>query len=96
MASIENNNLEQEVSHADEKPHGQVREVTAASVALAAAVAEQKPNLWSPNMIKLYMIMSIGYRYVCSLYTSLVQTSLPILSSCSLSVLSFPSAMSAH
>jgi hypothetical protein len=66
MASTENNNLQQEVSVADEKPHGQVREVTAASVALAAAVAEQKPNIWSPNMIKLYMIMSIGYRYVCS------------------------------
>lgn len=45
----------------DEKPHGEVREVAAASVALTAAVAEQKPNLLSPNMIRLYLIMSIGY-----------------------------------
>ena len=36
-------------------------EINAASVALAAAVASQKPNPWSRNMIKLYFIMAIGY-----------------------------------
>ncbi|KAI1848839.1 hypothetical protein JX265_001169 [Neoarthrinium moseri] len=57
------NNLKPEVSVVDEKqPHGQVHQVQAASVALAAAVAEQKPNLLSSNMIKLYGIMAIGYR----------------------------------
>jgi hypothetical protein len=30
-------------------------------VALAAAVAEQKPKIWSKNMIRLYMIMAVGY-----------------------------------
>ncbi|KAI1258324.1 hypothetical protein MGN70_001373 [Eutypa lata] len=38
-----------------------VQQVNTASVALAAAVAEQKPKLLSPNMIKLYAIMGIGY-----------------------------------
>ncbi len=46
---------------ADEKPVGRVAQVNTASVALAAAVAEQKPNLWSRNMIRLYFIMGIGY-----------------------------------
>ncbi|KAK8878735.1 lactose permease [Apiospora arundinis] len=50
-----------EVSIMDEKPHGEVREVSAASVALTAAVAEQKPNLMSPNMLRLYLIMAVGY-----------------------------------
>lgn len=45
----------------DEKPIGNVKEVHTTSVALAAAMAEQKPNLWSANMIKLYLIMSVGY-----------------------------------
>ncbi|KAK8045609.1 general substrate transporter [Apiospora rasikravindrae] len=49
------------VSITEEKPHGEVREVAAASVALTAALAEQKPKLLSPNMIRLYLIMSIGY-----------------------------------
>lgn len=40
---------------------GQVTEVNAASVALAAAVAEQKPSHFSPNMLRLYGIMAIGY-----------------------------------
>ncbi|OAL49238.1 general substrate transporter [Pyrenochaeta sp. DS3sAY3a] len=40
---------------------GHVKEAHVASVALAAAVEAQKPNLWSPNMIKLYGIMGIGY-----------------------------------
>jgi hypothetical protein len=41
---------------------GHVTEINAASVALAAAVAAQKPSLWSKNMLKLYFIMGIGYR----------------------------------
>lgn len=45
----------------DEKPIGNVKEINTNSVALAAAIAAQKPSLWSPNMIKLYMIMSVGY-----------------------------------
>jgi len=40
---------------------GKVTEVQAASVALAAALAGQKPNLLSKNMLKLYFIMSVGY-----------------------------------
>lgn len=44
-----------------EKPTGNVKEVNTQSVALAAAIAAQKPKLTSPNMIKLYLIMSIGY-----------------------------------
>lgn len=44
-----------------EKPTGNVKNVNTKSVALAAAIAAQKPNLLSPNMIKLYLIMSIGY-----------------------------------
>lgn len=44
-----------------EKPTGNVKEVNTQSVALAAAIAAQKPKLLSPNMIKLYLIMSVGY-----------------------------------
>jgi hypothetical protein len=40
---------------------GNTIEVQAASVALAAAMAAQKPNLLSKNMLKLYFIMSVGY-----------------------------------
>ncbi len=57
-------NLKPKVSVTDEKEPGDsggVHQINAASVALAAAVAEQKPKLMSPNMIKLYMIMGIGY-----------------------------------
>lgn len=45
----------------DEKPIGNVKEINTTSVALSAAMAAQKPNLLSPNMIQLYMIMSVGY-----------------------------------
>lgn len=41
--------------------HGQVTQIQTASVALAAAVAAQKPRLLSRNMIQLYAIMAIGY-----------------------------------
>ena len=38
-----------------------VKDLNPASAALAAAVASQKPNPWSKNMLKLYSIMAIGY-----------------------------------
>lgn len=40
---------------------GEVRSIQAASVALAAAIAGQKPSLLSKNMLKLYFIMAVGY-----------------------------------
>jgi hypothetical protein len=44
------------------EPVGGVKEVTAASVALAAAVVARKPSsLLSPGMLKLYFILSVGY-----------------------------------
>lgn len=50
------------VQAVDEKyATGNVRQVSAASVALAAATAAQKPSLLSKNMIKLYFIMGVGY-----------------------------------
>ena len=45
----------------ESKPAGEVREVTAASVALASAVAAKKPSLTSPGMLKLFFILSVGY-----------------------------------
>lgn len=53
--------VHEEFAGGDEKPIGKVKEVHTTSVALAAAVAAQKPKLLSKNMIKLYMIMGIGY-----------------------------------
>ena len=51
-----------EVHTIDEKyATGNVRQVQAASVALAAATAAQKPSLLSKNMLKLYFIMAVGY-----------------------------------
>jgi hypothetical protein len=51
-----------EVHTVDEKyATGNVRQVQAASVALAAATAAQKPSLLSKNMLKLYFIMAVGY-----------------------------------
>ena len=51
-----------EVPTIDEKiGSGNVVQVQAASVALAAAMAAQRPSLLSKNMLKLYAIMSIGY-----------------------------------
>lgn len=56
------------VSHdavADEKPalraETQLKEVAATSVALEAAISEDKPRMFSKGMIKLWMIMGIGY-----------------------------------
>ncbi|TDZ15771.1 Lactose permease [Colletotrichum orbiculare MAFF 240422] len=68
MAPLEESKSRTEFEHDnapfDEKAAvavGNVKEVNAASVALAAALAEKKPNIWSPNMLKLYFIMAIGY-----------------------------------
>ncbi|KAH7124764.1 lactose permease [Dactylonectria macrodidyma] len=44
-----------------EEPHHKTHQLNTHSVALAAAVAEQNPNPWSQNMIKLYVIMGLGY-----------------------------------
>ncbi|RDW75472.1 putative lactose permease [Coleophoma cylindrospora] len=52
----------QEVNYLDEKaPTGEVKQLNAASVALAAAIEAQKPSLLSKNMFKLYFIMAVGY-----------------------------------
>ncbi|ETS77587.1 hypothetical protein PFICI_09649 [Pestalotiopsis fici W106-1] len=61
MATTDDHKAEVSLAH-EEVPHGEVRQVQAASVALASAVAEQKPKLWSKNMRQLYAIMGIGYR----------------------------------
>ena len=63
MASHEQRQPAQDAPVADEKDGvvGRVAHVNTASVALAAAVAGQKPNLWSRSMIRLYFIMGIGY-----------------------------------
>ncbi|KAI1356089.1 lactose permease [Xylaria sp. FL0043] len=55
------NDLKHIDSVADEKLYGETREINAASAALEAAVAQQKPKLLSPNMLRLYVIMGIGY-----------------------------------
>lgn len=44
-----------------EKPSGMVVETSTASVALAAALADNKPGLLSRQMFRLYGIMIIGY-----------------------------------
>ncbi|KAI0542010.1 lactose permease [Xylaria digitata] len=59
MPAMENV-LKQVDSLADEK-YAETREINAASAALGAAVAQQKPKLLSPGMLRLYMIMGIGY-----------------------------------
>lgn len=44
-----------------EKPIGNVVETNTASVAFSAALAEQKPDMWSRPMLRLYGIMAVGY-----------------------------------
>jgi hypothetical protein len=62
MAPSAENGLKQVGSSVtDEKVNVETHEITTASAALAAAVAEQKPKLLSPSMLRLYMIMGIGY-----------------------------------
>ncbi len=53
--------LQKTDSVADEKLYAETREINAASAALEAAVVQQKPRLLSPNMLRLYIIMGIGY-----------------------------------
>ncbi|KAI1178336.1 lactose permease [Nemania sp. FL0916] len=60
MASAMENDLKQMDSVTDEK-HVETREINTASAALEAAVAQQKPKLLSPSMLRLYLIMSVGY-----------------------------------
>lgn len=61
-AAVEHHEKNVEVPIIDEKyASGNVTQIQAASVALAAAVAAQKPSLLSKNMLKLYFIMGIGY-----------------------------------
>ncbi|KAI1303814.1 lactose permease [Xylaria venustula] len=55
------NDLKPTDSVADEKLYAETREINTASAALEAAVAQQKPKLLSPNMLRLYVIMGIGY-----------------------------------
>lgn len=44
-----------------DKPHGNVQEINPATVGLAAAEAERKPNPLSKAMLRLYCIMIVGY-----------------------------------
>lgn len=44
-----------------EKEPGNLTQINAASVALSAAMAAQKPSLLSKSMFKLYFIMAVGY-----------------------------------
>ncbi|KAH7402122.1 general substrate transporter [Phaeosphaeria sp. MPI-PUGE-AT-0046c] len=52
-----------QISAADDDVHksAHVKEANVASVALAAALEAQKPNMWSKSMLQLYGIMGIGY-----------------------------------
>jgi hypothetical protein len=60
--SVSHNEKRSEIHTVDAKhAEGNVVQVQTASVALAAAIAAQKPSLFSKNMIKLYAIMSVGY-----------------------------------
>ncbi|KAL3421658.1 lactose permease [Phlyctema vagabunda] len=61
-AEHEEKRPEQNAAYLDEKgASGNVVQVNAASVALAAAIEAQKPSLLSRNMLKLYFIMAVGY-----------------------------------
>ncbi|RYC63770.1 hypothetical protein CHU98_g2411 [Xylaria longipes] len=61
MAPTTENYLKQMDSVTDEKFHEETREINTASAALETAVAQQKPKLLSPSMLRLYVIMGIGY-----------------------------------
>lgn len=54
----------QEHEGIEKQPASEVKNVTTASPALAAAISEQKPSLWSPSMRRLYLVMFAGY--LCS------------------------------
>lgn len=63
MASPKTETLHQEDPDrsSTEKSFQNGKEVNTASVALAAAVAEQKPKPFSNAMLRLYGIMTVGY-----------------------------------
>ncbi|KAK5626077.1 hypothetical protein RRF57_001792 [Xylaria bambusicola] len=61
MSPVMENNLKRTDSIADGKLYADTHEISTASAALQAAVAQQKPQLLSPSMMRLYVIMGIGY-----------------------------------
>ena len=62
MSTMNEKAAGQHVDSVDDGRKGSVsKEANVASVALHAAVEAQKPSIWSRNMLKLYMIMGIGY-----------------------------------
>lgn len=61
MAPTIGDDLRQMDSSITDEKHVDTRQINAASAALEAAVAQQKPKLLSPNMLRLYVIMGIGY-----------------------------------
>lgn len=50
-----------EDNYEDEKAKGEVTQINVSSVALAAAIRAEKPSPLSKNMLKLYILMSVGY-----------------------------------
>ena len=54
---------EQHIVNVDDevRKNSVAKEAKVHNVALAEAIAAQKPSLWSRNMLQLYMIMGIGY-----------------------------------
>lgn len=67
MDSSNEKDMKQDTRHVsdvyDEVQKGPaVLETQVASVALAQAIEQQKPSLWSPSMRKLYLIVSIRAR----------------------------------
>ncbi|KAI1118181.1 lactose permease [Nemania sp. NC0429] len=61
MAPIMGDDLRQMDSSITDEKRFETRQINAASAALEAAVAQRKPKLLSPNMLRLYVIMGIGY-----------------------------------
>lgn len=53
----------QHVDSIDDEPRKDsvAKEANVRSVALAEALAAQKPSPWSRNMLQLYAIMGVGY-----------------------------------
>ena len=61
MAVISENKPSFDEVELDKTPVRDVKEINTASVALAAAVEEKKPSLTSPGMLRLYLIIGVGY-----------------------------------
>lgn len=59
---MEEKPLEQHVTNVDDelRKDSTTKEANVHSVALAEAIAAQKPAKWSRNMLQLYAIMGIG------------------------------------